>query len=85
MSVQDAARLKSSNASIQLSRLLARDMDAIPSTGNITGSVVGRAADFRLDLHTSNGKCSPAGSGAASGRCLKAHTSNANIALEFVD
>ena len=85
VSVQDAARLKSSNASIHLSRLLARDMDAITSNGNIKGSVVGRAADFRLDLHTSNGKCSPAGSGAASGRCLKAHTSNANIALEFVD
>lgn len=83
VSVQETASIRTSNASISLDRLLARDIALKTNNGSIKGSVIGQLSDFAVDSHTSNAKNSLP-SNTSGPRKLSAHTSNANISLEFV-
>lgn len=83
VSVQETASIHTSNASIVLGRLLARDIVLKTNNGSIKGSIVGQLSDFAVDSHTTNAKNSLP-STSTGPRSLSAHTSNANISLEFV-
>lgn len=74
-----------SNGSISVEQLKGNDLTFTSSNGSIRGTLIGKAEDYSISCHTSNGSCSPAAvSRPDAENQLYAKTSNASIRLDFI-
>lgn len=74
-----------SNGSISVEQLEGNNLTFTSSNGSIRGTLAGKAEEYSISCHTSNGSCSPtAVSRPDATKQLSAKTSNASIRLDFV-
>ncbi len=77
---------RTTNASVSVSRLASPDIQLESTNGSIKGALVGRMEEYSIVTNTTNASASPMSVIREQAACrLSAVTSNARIALEFVE
>ncbi len=80
----DTCVCTTSNGSISVEQLQGNNLTFTSSNGSIRGTLTGKAEEYSISCHTSNGSCTPAAvSRPDANKQLSARTSNASIRLEF--
>lgn len=82
----ERAEARTTNASVTVSRLASPDIRLESTNGSIKGTLVGRMEEYSIVTNTTNASASPMSVINEQAACrLSAVTSNARIALEFVE
>ncbi|MHC1785767.1 MAG: DUF4097 family beta strand repeat-containing protein [Christensenellales bacterium] len=77
--------LHSSNGDLRFGSLSSPDIRLVTSNARIEGSIRGRAADYSVSSHTSNGRNNLADSQGSGAKRLEVKTSNGSILVRFED